>query len=361
MKLQRPILTVLFSSAFFVGTLSIGVVNSGQFAASIFRGSEEKKEEAVSEPLTLEVVTEPDKEGEWSFCQYTMPELPQYNVELESVVVSQDIAQGSAFVVDMTFKNTGNTRLFSLDSQCNGDLPVLSVGTQKAQDRSSLFSETELALAGWSSSNRIKMADPYADPEQSFHVTFQSIAPMKDEIYREYLQPVVEGRAWIGELFAVDIAVGTVTDEMKDDLNFIIDESRGVSELSGLTRNLVIDLSEQKMYARFGDITTWTMEISSGAWDTPTPTGSYEILTKQELRIGQAWPHYRMPYFQLWDWRGYGIHALPYLANDGGVFWTEALSHIGTNVSHGCIRTLPEDAEKMFQFTEIGTELKVQR
>lgn len=362
MKLQRPILTVLFSSAFFVGTLGIGVAHSVEFSTSMFRGPDEKEEEVVvSQAVTLEVTAEPDKSGEWSFCQYEMPELPQYNVELESLVVTQDIAQGSAFLVDMTFKNTGNTRLFSLDSECSGDLPVLSVGTQKSQDRNSLFSGVELALSGWEGGNRIKMSDPYADPEQSFHVMFQSIAPMKDELYREYFQPVVEGRAWVGEIFPVDIAVGTVTDQMKDDITFVVDESMGASELSGLERNIIVDLSDQMMYARFGETTVWTMQISSGAWDTPTPPGSYEILTKQELRIGSKAPHYRMPYFQLWDWRGYGIHALPYLANDGGTFWSEAWNHIGIPVSHGCIRTLPDDAEMMYEFTDIGTPIVVQK
>ncbi len=357
MKLRRPILTVLFSSAFFVGTLSVGVLNSGELTAAIFRG----EEEAVPvSGLEMSTEIEPDKEGEWSFCDYQLPELPQYNVELESVVVSEGIQKGDAFMVDMSFKNTGSTRLFSLNSGC-GNVPMLSVGTQKSQDRTSLFSSTELALSGWVSGTRIQMSDAFADPGETFHVTFQSIAPDKDELYREYFQPVVEGQAWIGEIFSVDIPVGEVTDQMKADIQFVTNESMGVADLAGLERNVIIDLSEQKMHARFGDTTVWSMQISSGAWDTPTPVGTYEVLTKQELRIGQAWPHYRMPYFQLWDYRGYGIHALPYLANDGGTFWSEALTHIGVPVSHGCIRTLPEDAVKIFEFTTIGTPIVVQK
>ncbi|QQR54606.1 L,D-transpeptidase [Candidatus Peregrinibacteria bacterium] len=357
MKLQRPILTVLFSSAFFIGTLSIGLMNHATLSASIFRGGET---EEVSTGLEMEMKDAPEKTGEWTYCDYQTPELPQYNVELESLSVSQDVPQGGVLAVDMIFKNTGDTRLFSWNSGCV-NVPMLSVGTQKQQDRISLFSAPESALAGWTSGTRIAMDDPYADPGQSFHVRFESIAPAKDDIYREFFQPVVEGQAWIGEIFAVDIPVGTPTESMKANLNFVVDESLAVSELEGLERNLLIDLSDQMMRARFGEKTVWSMQISSGAWDTPTPTGNYEILTKQELRIGAKWPHYRMPYFQLWDWRGYGIHALPYLANDGGTFWSEAWNHIGIPVSHGCIRTLPDDAVKMYEFTEIGTPLTVQR
>lgn len=357
MKLRRPILTVLFSSAFFIGSIGVGVVGTTELSASIFRGPDEADEVATG--LQLETVTEPDKVGQWSFCDYTVPALPQYNVELESVTVPEVIAQGDVFLVDMMFKNTGDTRLFSWSSGCV-NVPMLSVGTQKSQDRDSLFAETETAISGWVSGTRIQMSDPYADPGQMFHVTFQSIAPAKDELYREFFQPVVEGVAWVGEIFAVDIPVGTVTDQMRADVNFVSDASMGVAELTGLERNVLIDLSDQMMYARFGETATWSMQISSGAWDTPTPVGTYEVLTKQELRIGQAYPHYRMPYFQLWDYRGYGIHALPYLANDGGTFWTEALSHIGIPVSHGCIRTLPDDAVKIFEFTDIGTPVVVQ-
>ncbi len=364
MKLRRPILTAFFSSVFFVGSLGLGVASTTDlrasvldFTAAVFKGPDEVE---VTTGVQLESTVEPDKTGQWSFCDYEVPALPQYNVELESVSVDEAIEQSTVFMVDMTFKNTGDTRLFSLASGCS-NVPMLSVGTQKSQDRDSLFGATETAMSGWVSGNRIQMSDLYADPGQSFHVTFQSIAPAKDELYREFFQPVVEGIAWIGETFTVDIPVGAVTDQMKDDINFVSDVSMGVADLTGLERNIIVDLSDQMMYARFGETTTWSMQISSGAWDHPTPPGNYEILTKQELRIGSKSPHYRMPYFQLWDYRGYGIHALPYLANDGGTFWTEALTHIGVPVSHGCIRTLPDDAVKMYEFTDIGTPIVVQK
>lgn len=358
--MQRPLLTAVFAGFAFMTTLGIGLVNADSLTASLFSVSlfGEKEEPVVA--LELESVTEGDKDGEWTYCDMTIPEAPQYNAELQSVTVSEGILPGSVFTVDMEFKNTGDTRLFSVNSGCGGDVPALSVGTQKSQDRRSDFGTKDNRVSGWSANNRIAMSDAYADPGETFHVTFESIAPEGDDVYREFFQPVVEGRAWVGEIFSIDIAVGTPTEEMLSNIEFVQDMSMPASELSGLERNILIDLSEQEMYARFGETTVWTMQISSGAWDTPTPPGSYEILTKQELRIGSKSPHYRMPYFQLWDYRGYGIHALPYLESDGGVFWTEALSHIGIPVSHGCIRTLPEDAVQVYEFTTIGTPVNIQ-
>lgn len=367
--LRRPILTMFFASLTFMVTLLVGILTNQSVQASLFN----KPVTALS-GVYFDDVTRIDPEaygegndmtdvvlgkyGEWSFCQYDLPENPEYKVELSEVTVDEDIQPGSVFGVSMTFVNAGNTRLFAEDSKCYG-LPTLNVGTQKSQDRESVFGSSDAAVTGWIRPNRVLMAEDYVEPNEVFHVDFQSIAPEGDNIYREFFQPLIEDQAWIGESFGVDITVGSPSDEMKDDISFVTDLSIDAKQLDGLERNLEISLTDQMMYARFGETTVWSMQVSSGAWDTPTPRGTYKILTKQELRIGQAYPHYRMPYFQLWDYRGYGIHALPYLATDGGTFWSEALSHIGRPVSHGCIRTLPDDAETVYKFTYIGTPLVV--
>ena len=203
------------------------------------------------------------------------------------------------------------------------------------------------------------MSENYADPGETFNVAFQSMAPEGDNIYKEFFQPVIEGQAWLDSPFGVEIKVGNPTETMTDNMNYVESLSIDAASLEGLARNLEIDISEQRMFAKFGDYKVWEMKISSGASDTPTPRGTYSIMSKQELRVGGKAPHYRMPYFMMWRGDGYGIHALPYLGSDGGAFWSEALDHIGRPVSHGCIRTLPEDAEKVYEFSSVGTELNI--
>lgn len=300
------------------------------------------------------------KIGQWSYCDYTLPDAPTYSVELVSSEVDENIVPGQVFMSTMTFKNTGNTRLFSSKSECE-NVPVFNVGTQNVTDRASIFGASSVAMSGWTSSNRIKMSTEYADPEQDFTVIFQSIAPEGDNIYREYFQPVVEDVSWIGSAFPLDIKVGTPTEEMTKNMSFVKDAiTIAASDLIGKEKSFNIDLSEQMMSVKIGDITIWKFLISSGAYDHPTPTGNFNISIKQELRIGGAWPHYRMPYFMMWRSDGYGIHALPYLATDGGTFWNEARDHIGKPVSHGCIRSLPEDATIMYAFADIGTAVNIQ-
>lgn len=369
--IRRPLLSILFASLSLFLALSVGVLNSDQVQASLFNRPISALNGVYFSNITridpeaysmeggmLEANALIGKYGEWSYCQYELPENPEYKVELGQVIIEENIQEGQVFNVSMSFVNAGNTRLFAQDSDCYG-LPIINVGTQKTQDRESIFGKSDYAITGWAGANRIIMTEDYVEPNEVFHVDFQSIAPAGDNVYREFFQPVVEGVAWVDEVFGIDVIVGTPSETMLSDISFVTELTMNAAALSGLERSLEIVLAEQMMYAKFGETAVWGMQISSGAWATPTPRGTYEVLTKQELRIGQAYPHYRMPYFQLWDYRGYGIHALPYLATDGGTFWSEALSHIGIPVSHGCIRTLPEDAETAYLFTEIGTPVKI--
>lgn len=368
--LKRPILTIFFASLTFIITLCVGILSNEHVQVSLFNKALEPLYGTYFEPViridpeayslepgvTLAESTHIGKYGDWSYCDYEIPVEPNYAVELQEAEVSKNIQSGQRFTVDISFKNTGNARLYSENSGCF-DMPVLNVGTKKPQDRKSVFASGQYAVSGWQRGNRIVMENPYADPGDEFYMTFESIAPEGNDIYREYYQPVVENVSWIGESFGVDIPVGSPTASMTDNIQFITELSLQASSLEGIERNLEITLDDQMMYARFGDLRVWSMPVSSGAWDTPTPKGNYSILTKQELRIGSKYPHYRMPYFQLWQSSGYGIHALPYLANDGGAFWYEALEHIGIPVSHGCVRTMPEDAVTAYNFTSVGTAL----
>ena len=120
-----------------------------------------------------------------------------------------------------------------------------------------------------------------------------------------------------------------------------------------------VDISEQKLRLKFGQTVIREYLVSTGTFNTPTPLDRFKILNKQELRIGSAKPHYRMPFWQGFTRGGAGFHSLPYLANDNGVFWEEALSHIGQRVSHGCVRLLPEDAEDFYKLTAVGIKVVV--
>ncbi|MBT5016728.1 L,D-transpeptidase [Candidatus Peregrinibacteria bacterium] len=308
-------------------------------------------------PLDKDEV-EPIKEGIKRVCFWQDDiEEPVYSAEVTEVRLTEDINTGDEFRVEIYVENTGNTTWYGISSGCL-DKTMVNLGTTYEQDRASSFFE-QGTDTGWVGNNRIKMVEDVVQPGKTATFAFTSIAPEGDTIYREHFGLVAEKITWFDDFeVAVDVAVGEVTEADESVLGFMKTMSGDTASLEG-ERSFDINLSNQQMSLKVGEDTVYQMTISSGASSTPTPTGTWHVLNKQELRIGGAWPHYRMPYWQGFTSWGHGFHALPYLESDGGVFWSEALTHIGIPVSHGCIRMLPDDAITVYEFSEVGTEIYI--
>jgi lipoprotein-anchoring transpeptidase ErfK/SrfK len=123
-------------------------------------------------------------------------------------------------------------------------------------------------------------------------------------------------------------------------------------------KSIVVSLSQQYLYAYDSGTLVYSFVISTGQ-NGGTAPGNFNILDK----ISDAWSE---PWgFWMPDWMGIyyptpdmedGIHALPVLP-DGETIWGNDL---GTPVSYGCIVLGSEDAELLFQWTEIGTPVSIQ-
>lgn len=302
------------------------------------------------------------KEGQKTICFYTPPLEPSYQAELKEIRITDQIEPGEYFKAEVILENTGNINWFSDNSECSNQ-PAFRLGTALPQDRkSSFFNLSNLLDNGWTpkDGNRIKMKEEMAAPGEQGTFVFWGQAPEENNIYREYFSPVVEKVQWLFEtVIYVQIEVGEMGEEDLEKAHFL-NKTGKISDLAG-EKNIEVDLSDQKMLIKFGETVVREYQISSGAYGTPTPTGNFSILNKQELRIGGKWPYYHMPKWQGFTQWGHGLHALPYLANDQGAFWYEALNHIGIPVSHGCIRLLPEDAAELFELTDLGTPILIHR
>ncbi len=125
-------------------------------------------------------------------------------------------------------------------------------------------------------------------------------------------------------------------------------------------KTIRISLRNQMAYLmEYGNVVK-TYRISSGAWETPTPRGNFQIHKKQPLRVSSQGVPYRMPnYMAFTPNEAFGLHALPYLgrSKESSWYWQEANDHIGTPVSHGCIRFLPEEAVEIYQWVDVGTKV----
>lgn len=354
------ILTAVLIAVFTIGSVGVGIFASritNDFSASVItvkKKIKRKKRSAATRMLQDLTIMPSAPEDLSALCAYSPPENPQYKGEftLKNTKITAD--RVGEFTVSLYLKNTGNTTWFGDRSGCES-LPKMRLGTAKERDRNSIFFNPGEPL--WINPNRIAMIEQRVNPGETATFRITSRGPNVSDIFREYWEPVIEGVKWLEEKesrASVDIYVGETTAENERTV-FYLGKTGQASELDPIGEiSIDIDISDQRMKVFLGNTMIREFMISSGTFNTPTPIGRFSILNKQELRIGNKWPHYRMPYWQGFSAGGAGLHALPYLANDKGVFWNEALTHIGQRISHGCVRLLDEDAEDLYSLTEVG-------
>lgn len=297
-----------------------------------------------------------------ALCSTTPVEQAVYSAELVSIAAPNHVANNQLFDVSIKYRNTGNQPWFGSNSVCQGQSKTF-LGTTRQKDRASsihapaIFGETQ-----WFDANRIFMKESRVNPGEIAEFQFIGHAPELAGIYREYFAPVTEGKAWMDQHeVTFDLRAGDPVEDQSV-LQFTREVEQSINLLDPVfhgDKKIKVDLSDQKAFVYVGDQLIRSFSVSSGKAATPTPTGNYKIQFKQEVRVAGAAPHYIMPKFMQFRAGGYGFHALPSLANDRGVFWREALNHIGSPRSHGCIRMLPADANFTFNFADVGTEVQI--
>ncbi len=125
-------------------------------------------------------------------------------------------------------------------------------------------------------------------------------------------------------------------------------------------KKIVVDLSDQRMYLyEYGKLVS-TRVVSTGKWSMPTPTGAFKTKNKIGVAYSARYGLY-MEYWMAFTPDGaYGMHALPFWKLAGGGKLYEGASHLGTPVSHGCIRQRLADAKSLYAWAPIGTPVVVQ-
>ncbi|MGL5831385.1 MAG: L,D-transpeptidase [Candidatus Altimarinota bacterium] len=296
-------------------------------------------------------------------CQVDRTDRAFYNAKFLSIEMPSAVEPDQLFEVKVRMQNTGNTAWFSRASECE-NINYTYLGTDRDKDRNSPFHAAAVfGNTGWFQGNRINMTTLRANPGEIAEFNFTAKAPSQAGLYREYFSPVIENTTWIspGAEATFDLKVGNPAlneDTLKITRDLGISINLADPKFEG-DKKLLVDISEQRLYVQLGGQTIKVFPVSSGTSRTPTPYGTTKISLKQEVRVGSAAPHYIMPKFMMFRNGGYGFHALPSLANDRGVFWREALNHIGTRRSHGCVRLLPDHADFAFAFADVGTTVQI--
>lgn len=119
---------------------------------------------------------------------------------------------------------------------------------------------------------------------------------------------------------------------------------------------IAIDLSEQKLSYYQDGFRVNSFSVSTGRWNFPTPIGEFAIQNHIPRAYSRRYGLY-MPWWMAFYKGEYGIHELPEWPNGA----KEGESHLGTPVSHGCIRLGVGPAKTLYDWAGVGTKVVVQK
>jgi lipoprotein-anchoring transpeptidase ErfK/SrfK len=123
------------------------------------------------------------------------------------------------------------------------------------------------------------------------------------------------------------------------------------------TKSILVDRSEQKLYAYDGDELFMVATTSTGLDSTPTPRGVFTVYQKTPSRYMQG----PLPNINSDDY--YDLPGVPwnlYFTEGGavihGAYWHDSF---GTKYSHGCVNLEPAIARKVYEWAELGMTITV--
>jgi hypothetical protein len=103
---------------------------------------------------------------------------------------------------------------------------------------------------------------------------------------------------------------------------------------------ITIDKSSQQMSVAVNGAERYTWPVSTGRPGYDTPSGSFKPNRMDADHYSQEWDNAPMPHAIFFDMEGHAIH---------GFF---DVKHLGSAVSHGCVRLSPEHAATLFDLVK---------
>ncbi len=107
-----------------------------------------------------------------------------------------------------------------------------------------------------------------------------------------------------------------------------------------------VNLSTQTLTAYEGSTPVFTTRVSTGLWQTPTVVGTFSIYVKYAA-TDMSGPGYYLPGvpYTMYFYLGYALH---------GTYWH---NNFGTPMSHGCVNLATPDAQWLFNWAPVGTQV----
>ncbi|NLX10220.1 MAG: LysM peptidoglycan-binding domain-containing protein [Chloroflexi bacterium] len=114
-------------------------------------------------------------------------------------------------------------------------------------------------------------------------------------------------------------------------------------------KQIVVDLSDQRVYAYENGNMVRNVLVSTGLYNTPTVQGDYRIYIKYPSQT-MSGPGYYLPGvpYVMYFYQGYSLH---------GTYWH---NNFGQPMSHGCVNLPTPEAEWFYNWAEMGTPVRVE-
>ena len=127
-------------------------------------------------------------------------------------------------------------------------------------------------------------------------------------------------------------------------------------EVSTTTKHIIVEISEEKLYAYDGDKLFMEESISTGLEFTPTPHGTFTVFKMTPSRFMQG----PIPGVSAQVYDLPGVPWNLYFTSDGavihGAYWHD---HFGKPWSHGCVNLSPANAKKLYDWAVVGMKVLV--
>jgi hypothetical protein len=103
---------------------------------------------------------------------------------------------------------------------------------------------------------------------------------------------------------------------------------------------ITIDKSAQRMSVSVDGATRWTWPVSTGGGNRATPSGSFQPFRMEATHFSKEWDDAPMPHSIFFTKVGHAIHG------------TYDVGHLGSAVSHGCVRLSAANATQLYQLVK---------
>lgn len=213
---------------------------------------------------------------------------------------------------------------------------------------SQIFAGQTLAIPGGTGG---PVTAPIASSASQTHIVRQGETLFRISlVYSVRMQAIMDANAitsperlYVGQSLLIPGASGAVDQSFQP---ISLANAPTPTRLAG--KQIVVDLSEQRVYAFENGVLLRTFVVSTGLPATPTVTGDYAIYARHDSQR-MVGPDYDLPGvpWVMYFYQGYGFH---------GTYWH---NNFGQPMSHGCVNMRTPEAAWLYEWAPLGTAVRV--